>query len=55
MSGLVGNSRTHFVTSCTMMVVPVFVDLRFKIQMKNRRNIDNKILCVDDEEKLYNI
>ena len=34
------------------IVVQVFVDLRFYIQIKNNPNIENKILQVDGEAKL---
>ena len=36
------------------MGVPVFVDLRFYIQVKSKQNIENKSLLVDGEEKLSN-
>ena len=35
-----------------MIVVPVFVKLRFYIQIKSKQNIENKILPMDDEEIL---
>ena len=35
------------------MVVPVFMDLRFSIQIKSKQNIENKIIQVDDEENSY--
>ena len=35
-----------------MMVVPVFVDLRFYIPIKSKQNLENNILQVDEEEKL---